>query len=131
MLIKFLCSFSILFMAQKQKLNEESDMINHAVAVCSNVANIYKTGDGTMDVILKEYENSIHINERLLIYLDKNFKSCKREHSSYYILMEQTSLSPNKIQISFYELDGESIYELTACHYDGITPAKIKEGNET
>ena len=129
LLVTILCSFCVLFIAQQQKLTAESDLLSNAVSICSDVAKTYSGGNGSMDIILNEYENSIHINERLLIYLNDNFETCKREDSSFYLLMEQTSLSPNKIQIRFYELDGDVIYEITACHYDGITPAKIKEGN--
>lgn len=129
LLVTVLFSFCVLFIAQEQKLTKDSNLLSNAASICSDVARIYSTGNGSMDIILNEYENSIHINERLLIYLNDEFETCKREDSSFYLLMEQTSISPNKIQIRFYKLDGEILYQITACHYDGITPAKIKEGN--
>ncbi len=128
LLFSILCCFSIQFLEKAHTLSEESTTLLYATEVCSDVANLYQAGDGSLDTILNKYDG-IYINEHILIYLDKDFASCKRENGVYYLLIEQTAFSPDKIRIHFYELNGDEIYDLVACHYSNITPEKIKEGN--
>lgn len=124
----FLC-VAIQFLAGTHRYTKDASIIQNAVSVCSNVANLYQSGDGTLDSILAVYNNEIHINEQVLIYLDQDFTNCTREEGVYYLLIETISTSPDKIDIRLYEAEGDAIYTINACHYTATTKKTIKEGN--
>lgn len=130
LLFAVLLCVGVQFLANTHRYTRDASILQNAVSVCSNVASLYQSGDGTLDSVLSVYTNEIHINEQILIYLDENYTSCAREAGIYYLLIETTSVAPDKIEIRFFEAEGDAVYTLSACHYDGTTRKAIQEGNE-
>ena len=118
-----LCVCSLQFFVKAYKLTEHTTTLHHAVTACSNVASIYESGNGKTDIIFDTYSYAIHMNQQILIYLDKDYNECDHEHAMYYILIEEENSDLNQIQIRFYKIGDEACYSITACNYQPLTPA--------
>jgi len=127
LLFMVVLSFYLLFIGKTHQLQEDANLLKNSVLVCSDVANLYEAGDGSMENVLSVYSDSIHINQQTLIHLNKDFKSCKRENGCYYLLLELTSADPDKMSIQFFTKDGTVVYELTACCQNAATPKSLQE----
>lgn len=128
LLFSILCVCSLQFFMKAHHLTEKTTTLHHAVTACANVASIYESGNGEMDIIYDTYPYSIHVNEQILIYLDKDYNECDREHGIYHILVDKLDASVNTIHICFYNEDEEMCYSIEACHYQPLTPSSVIGG---
>lgn len=127
LLFSILCVCSLQFFVKANQLTEKTTTLHHAVTACSNVASVYESGTGDIDIIYDTYPYSIYIDNKLVIFYDENYTECDREHAVYYILIEKTDSLVDKIHISFYQNDSESCYTVEACNYQPLTPATMEE----
>jgi len=89
LLFSVLCVCSLQFFMKAYKLTEETTTLHHAVTFCSNIASIYESGNGDIDIIYDAHPYAIHVDEQILIYLDKDYNECDHEHGIYYILIDK------------------------------------------
>lgn len=127
LLFSILCVYSLQFFMKAYQLTENTTTLHHAVTACSNVASIFESGNGEMDIIYDFYPYAIHVEEKTLIYFDEDYNECDREHGIYYILIEKADTSVNKINIRFYKTGEEACYSIEACNYQPLTPSTAKE----
>lgn len=127
LLFSVLCVCSLQFFIKAYQLTENTTTLHHAVTACSNVASVYESGNGKMDIIYDVYPYAIQVNEQTLIYLDENYNECDREHGIYYLLIERADTQVNKINIRFYKNGGDFCYSIQACNYEPLTPSSLGE----
>ena len=128
LLFSILCVCSLQFFMKAYHLTEKTTSLHHAVTACANIASVYESGNGDMEIICDTYPYSIHINEQILIYLDENYNECDHEHGVYYILIEKADATANTIDIRFYGKDDAAYYSILACNYQPLTPSSIIGG---
>lgn len=105
----------IQFQANAYFLEQDTKQLEHAVSACSEAAEYFLDGDGSLSDIGKHYPNSIYINHQILIYLSEDYLYCNREAATYYMLVE--SNSTEDISLYFYEIDDDIIYSIENCCY--------------
>lgn len=127
LLFSVLCVCSLQFFIKAYQLTENTTTLHHAVTACSNVASVYESGNGSIDIIYEAYPYAIHVNEQTLIYLDENYNECDREHGIYYILIEKAKSEVDTISIRFYKTGEEACYSIKACNYQPLTPLDSME----
>lgn len=129
LLFSILCVCSLQFFMKAYQLTEKTTTLHHAVTACSNVASVYESGIGDLDIIYDTYAYAIYIDNKIAIFYDKDYNECDREHSSYYIMIEKTENLLNQINICFYEndSDGKVFYTIDACNYQPLTPSTMEE----
>lgn len=130
LLFSLLCVCSLQFFIKALNLSEDTTTLHHAVTACNNVAAIYETGDGSTEDIWETYPYALHVNEQILIYFDESYEECSREEGVYYILVNECTSDIPSVEISFYEIDGEAYYSITAFHYQPLTPSVVSASGE-
>lgn len=128
LLFSILCVCSLQFFMKAYQLTEKTTTLRHAVTACSNIASIYESGNGDTDIIYDTYPYALHVNEQILIYLDKEYNECDPEHGVYYILIDKLGTDTNTIDIRFYKTDEQVYYHIQACNYQPLTPASMSGG---
>lgn len=128
LLFSVLCVCSLQFFMKAYKLTEETTTLHHAVTSCSNIASIYESGNGDIDIIYDTHPYAMHVDEQILIYLDKDYNECDHEHGIYYILIDKADTTINKIDIRFYKTEGDVCYSLQAYNYQPLTPSSMAGG---
>ncbi len=112
----FILSAVILQLLTKAHLyQEQSALLKQAVNTCSEAAEYYRNGDGSLDDISKNYANSILVNHQILVYLSEDGTFCNRETGAYYMLVESTG--SDTISIHFYEVGKDLVYSIENCCY--------------
>jgi hypothetical protein len=107
-----------------RQLTGDTTQLERAVTCCSNAANIYESGDGTLDSFSESYTDAIITDDQVIVYLDENFIECPAEDSVYSMLILPTdsgNTSVSAVSITCY--DGtEEIYSIRACSYAPLSP---------
>lgn len=129
LLFSILCVCSLQFFMKAYHLTEKTTTLHYAVTACANIASIYESGNGEMDIIYDAYPYAIHSDNQVHIYLDKNYDECDHEHGAYYILIDKVESPVNTVDIQFYAVDGTLCYSIQACNYQPLTPTSIGGGN--
>lgn len=128
LLFSILCVCSLQFFIKAYQLTEKTTTLHHAVTACSNVASVFESGNGEMDIIYNTYPYAIYIDDKLVVFYDEDYRECDHEHAAYYILIEKTDEDLlKKIAISFYEKDEEACYTVEAYNYQPLTPSTLEE----
>ena len=128
LLFSILCVCSLQFFIKAYNLTEKTTTLHHAVSACSNVASIYESGNGETDIIYNAYPYAIYVEDKILIFYDKNYIECDREHGTYYVLVDKKDDALiNKISIRYYEIDSDYCYSVEAYNYKPLTPSTMEE----
>lgn len=122
-----LCACGLLFFIKSDNMTKDTTTLSHAVSITSSVANVYENGNGSISGICHEYADAVLDGDKLFIYFDEHFKSCKKADSIYYVLVEGQDSTPSKVSISFYDNEDALAYSITACHYKPSTLTSVKE----
>lgn len=123
LLFSVMLSFCLQFFVKAHKLTNSTTELERAVTCCSNTANMFETGDGTLESIYSMYNNKIFVDGQLVVYLDKNFIDCPSEDAVF--TMTVTLLpgdSPVKKAAVSCKKGEDVIYQITACQYRALTP---------
>lgn len=132
LLFSVLLVVSLQFFGRTHTLTRTTSQLHQAVSSCSDVAAIFESGDGTTNEILAVYPYSVNLDNKVIVYLDKNFNDCKKGQAQYYItakLSRDSNEQFSKLTIRCRTMDKKLLYELNACHYNQLratTEAKLK-----
>lgn len=123
---------SLQFFSRTHALTQETRQLHQAVTSCTNVASIFESGDGSTADILMLYPYSVNLDDKVIVYLDKNFNDCKKGQAQYYItaqLSDKSNKQFSELIIRCSTIDRKLIYELNAYHYNqlrAISNTKLK-----
>lgn len=131
LLFSVLCVCSLQFFIKSYQLTESTTTLHHAVTACNNVAAVYKTGDGSTDIIKQTFPNSITGDGQIYIYYDENYQECDSQNVIYYITIEKLKYHSPCVRITFYKNGEEATYSIDAYHYIPITPDTINTTGHT
>lgn len=129
-----LLSICLQFFSKTYRLTLQTSDLHRAVTACTSTASIFESGDGTLDPLLSQYENAVHTEDSVVIYLDEDFLDCPENDSVYSVtvcLLPESDVSPRlyKAQITCYR-DTEELYGITACRYIPLTPEDTNGGSQ-
>lgn len=108
------------FFVHTHTLTNKTRQLHLAVNSCTNVASVFEAGDGTLENILKVYPYSVNMDNKIVIYLDKNFNDCKKGQAQYYITARLSADSTKQLPhliLHCRSTDQELLYELNVSHY--------------
>lgn len=115
-LLFFILSAVILQLAAKTHLlRQDTALLEHAVTTCSEAAEFYRKGDGSMEDLAQSYPTSIQVNHQILVYLSEDYLYCNREAGAFYLLIEENT--DESIVIRFYEIGKDMVYSIENCCY--------------
>lgn len=123
LLFSVMLSFCLQFFVKAHKLTHATTELERAVTTCSNAANMFEAGDGSLDAVSLLYKNKVFVNDQLVIYLDKDFIDCPAEASVFTmtVALLPDDSSVTKACISCQK-GADVIYQITACHYSAHAP---------
>lgn len=126
-LFMLLLIVGLLFFIKAHKLTIKTSELHEAVNVCSNIAALYESGDGSLSTISEEYNEKIIMPDQLVIYLDDNYEECPSGQSSFYVTISNVTTENrlSTVEIAFHNSEQEVLYTLQAYHYSPLT---IREG---
>lgn len=129
LLFSVLLVVGLQFFSKTHTLTQKTGQLHAAVTSCSNIAAVFEAGDGTTADLLALYPYSVNLDNKVIIYLDKDFNECKKGQAKYYITAKQnksnnTQLASLTIRCHTMEHGKELIYELNATHYTPLRAAK-------
>lgn len=136
LLFSVLLVVSLQFFERTHTLTRSTAQLHQAVSSCTDVAAIFESGDGTTNDILTIYPYSVNLDNKVIIYLDKNFNDCKKGQAKYYITAKLTRDSNDQLSrliIRCRTIDKKLLYELSVCHYTQLhisTDVQLKEVNK-
>ena len=130
LLFSLLCVCSLQFFMKAFTLTENTTTLHHAVTACNNVASIYETGSGKLDILWETYPYALHVDGHIMIYFDENYEECSREESIYYIFIEECDTNIPSINISF-QSETTAYYQIQAFYYQPLTPTTIEQVSES
>lgn len=117
LLFSVMLSICLQFSIKAHKLTNTTTELERAVTVCSNVANVFEAGDGSYDSIASVFDQSLFVNNQLVIYYDDSFIECSANESVYVVVISIVSdNSLSKASISCQK-DATELYQITACNY--------------
>lgn len=122
-----LCGCGLLFFIKSHNLTNSATALHQAVSITASVAGVYETGDGSLASISTVYTNADLEGKYLCIYLDENYLPCTKDQTAYYVMASQPDPMVCKIQIDFYNREGEVLYSIPACNYTATTLGVAKE----
>ncbi len=116
------------FFSKTHTLTQKTRELHQAVTSCSNVAAIFESGDGTTADILTVYPYSVNLDDKVIVYLDKNFNDCQKGQAQYYItakLDKSSNAQLATLTIRCRTMEHKALlYELNACHYNPLHAAR-------
>ena len=129
LLFSVLLVVGLQFFSKTHTLTQKTGQLHAAVTSCSNIASVFEAGDGTTADILSLYPYSINLDDKVIVYLDKNFNDCKKGQAKYYItakLDKDSNAQLASLTIRCHTMDRGKrlIYELNATHYTPLRAAK-------
>ena len=120
LLFSVLLVVGLQFFGKTHTLTQKTQL-HAAVTSCSNVASVFESGDGTAADILSVYPYSVNLDNKVIVYLDKNFNDCKKGQARYYITAKLNKTGNDHLTtltIRCRTVDQkELLYELRASHY--------------
>ena len=109
-------------------LSKNALLLDHAVAACTSIAEVYQSEEDGKEMILALYPDAIALNKTILFYFDENYLPCTEINSSYRAVLEYDEIQ-HTAKISFYPKDSStSIYSLRASSYMPKTLGEEKGG---
>ena len=120
-----LLSVSLQMIMKAHSLTRQTRDLYQAVNICENIGDLFESGDGDFVLLQEAYPSSVATEDGLLFYFDSNFAACSAEEASYHVIAEydeSASLNGSKILITFYDANGEVLYESSSCHFLPAVP---------
>lgn len=127
LLFCFLCGYGLIFFTKSDSLIDDATTLQYATSLVSSVAEVYASGDGSLDYIKKTYDNASMNDSIMYLYYTNDYKPCKTADSDYYIEISRVSDSSNKINIRFCKKDSSVVYEIVATNHKVPTFSTAKE----
>lgn len=98
-------------------LSKNTFLLDHAVAACTSIAEVYQSDPNGKEIIMTLYPDAIELNKTILFYFDENHLPCTETNSTYRAVLEYDEIR-HTAKISFYPKDGTSlIYSLDVSSY--------------
>ena len=112
------------FFIKAHSLSVKTTDLHHAVTECNNIATLFQSGDGNLDLLSQSYSYIIIADTTAYIYYDSDYKECSSGDAIYILTIKVESNSPHiyKANIKFAKND-EIIYQVNATNYRNLTPA--------
>lgn len=134
LLFSILLTIGLQFFISAHLKTQATSELYQAVASCENAASVFQSGDGTLAPLLQTYHYSANLENRVLIYLDKNFNTCRKKAAEYTLTATLDSSDPenlSRITIVCRNSDGTSLYRLHASTYrqQSIPVSSVKNRN--
>ena len=126
-LFMILTVVSLHFFMKTRDLTDKTTTLHEAVTLCTNVANIYEYGDGSLTPLTDIYTDATILESKLIIPVDEDYQACSTGDATYRLVVDATddpATRVDTVEISFYTLDGEEVYSMEAFHYTGLTPSE-------
>lgn len=124
LLFSVLLVVGLQFFGKTHTLTAKTRELHQAVTSCTNVASVFETGDGTLADILTIYPYGVNLDDKIIIYLDRNFNDCKKGQAKYYItakLDKGSNAQLATITIRCRTMDTKHLlYDLNASHYNPL-----------
>lgn len=120
LLFSILLTIGLQFFISAHLKTQATSQLYQAVASCENAASVFQSGDGTLSPLLQTYHYSANLENRVLIYLDKNFNTCRKKMAKYTLtatLDASDSENLSKVTIVCRTSDGTTLYRLSASTY--------------
>lgn len=134
LLFSVLLTTSLQIIMKAHTLTQKTSELHRAVTLCTNVANCFESGDGSLKSIREIYTSASTLGERVMIYFDNDFFECPKETATYAIEVSYSSdadLIPARITGASITCtkETETIYSIEAYYYAPLSPqAKIGGG---
>ena len=112
----------------------ETSQLHQAVVSCNDAAAVFESGDGTLSSLLQNYHYSLDLDNRVLIYLDDQFRACSKSSVTYTITVtldttDIEGLSTADIRCSTQS--GKILYQMQASHYTQQTAQILSPEEES
>lgn len=120
LLFSILVTIGLQFFIHAHTKTQKTTQLYQAVASCENAASIFQSGDGTLSSLLQTYHYSADLKNRVLIYLDKDFNTCRKKSANYTLTVSLDSSDSgnlSKITIVCSTCEGTVLYRLHASTY--------------
>jgi competence protein ComGC len=124
LIFSILLTVCLQFFLKARQLTGDTTQLERAVTCCSNAANVYESGDGTLDSFSEIYKDAIITDEQVIVYLDENFIECPADASVYSMLIfsaDSGNASISAVSITCYD-GSKEIYSIRACSYAPLSP---------
>jgi Tfp pilus assembly protein PilV len=128
LLFSVLLTTSLQLIMKAHTLTQDTSRLHRASTVCANIAECFESGDGTLDSIHEFYPQGSSTGDHLIIYLDEDFADCQKTDAVYLVTV---SYADNTYDDDVYSrlteititctLESDTIYSLSACHYEPLT----------
>ena len=98
-----------------QKMTNDSDSLNHAVAVSRTAANCYKAANGDLQQLaaLMDVPADLH-EQQMRVYYDKRWQPASQaaEDGFYLLIVSDTDTALRTAEMAVCHTDGTMIYQL-------------------
>ena len=111
------------FFLKAHNLSTKTTDLHRAVTECNNVATLFKSGDGSFDLLSKQYSDIIITDTQAHIYYNSDFCECSSSEASYTLTI---TITPCNYQIYDanikFSKEDEIIYQINAVNRKPLTP---------
>ena len=133
LLFSFLLMIGLQFFIHAHVKTRETSQLYQAVTSCNDAAAVFESGDGTLSSLLQNYHYSLDLDNRVLIYLDDQFRACPKSSVTYTItvtLLPADIEGPSRADISCSTQDENVLYRMQASHYTQQTAQLLSPEEE-
>ncbi len=124
-----LATICIQLFFKARMLSKNALLLDHAVATCTSIAEVYQSVQDGKEIIMTLYPDAIELNETILLYFNENRLPCTEADSFYRVVLEYDERQ-HTAKISFYPKDGTSlIYSLEVSSHMPQTLGEQKGGS--
>ena len=112
------------FFVKAHKLTIKTTDLHHAVTECNNIASLYESGDGSLNLISSQYSDIVISDTQALIYFNKDFVECTSSDAMYTLSIAITNQTAQTSEGEIlFSKDDDVIYKLDVYNYRQLTPA--------
>lgn len=114
LIFAIMLTVSLHMIMKSHALTKETNGLYQATELCESIADIYETGDGSLELIYHYYPDGAKTNYGYIIYIDSDFQFVgSKDESSYQLKISDDSNSNIKgsvIIITFVDDQGNELY---------------------
>ncbi len=117
LLFAILCGCSLMIFSKSTDLSTDSTTLQQSVTICSNIAAIYQRGEQDFDSLEKHYPESLQSEDGLVIFFNDKYQICSSGDETYTVLVQIVSDNYDKVIVTFFDENGDKIYQIPVCRY--------------
>lgn len=116
----FIVTICLRFFIKSHNISEKTIELQHAINICSNVSNIYQSGEPELILLKSEFPEATYMKDCVIIYYDDNYKPSDEKNAKFCCIIKETSKDKHLsiVNINFNSAKSkEVIYSTISSNY--------------